>query len=376
MSFNLTTEELEVRALAKDFTEREVVPLIEMAEKEHRTPHEALKKLGDIGFLGMFIPAKYGGGESSILAHLITLEEMAHTGIGTESLAGMGNSVPYILLNYGSEEVKEKYIPPICRGDVCCAQMFTEPETGSDARMIKTTATPDGDYYLLNGTKRFATWGAWDGPAIIHAKDETGRVSSFVMEKNVEGYTTDPPYEKMGLTGLETVDVYLENVRIPKGNLLGEKAQALRILLPWVSFEKIQQSARLVGIGEAALEESVKYAKERKLRNGRQADLQGIQWMLADMKTKIEAARWLTYKCGNLMEEGDPEWIMMAALDKNFTIPTILDVCRLGMQIHSAYGYTKDFAIERLYRAAIEGLGVVVSLEINKSIIGGTLVRD
>ena len=375
MSFNLTTEELEVQRLAKDFTEREIEPLAAQIEKEHRTPREFLKKFADVGFMAMTVPRKYGGSDASILSHFLVLEEIAHAGIGIEWLVAMNNSIPETISRFGSEELKQKYLPPTSNGEKCAAILFTEPETGSDPRMIITTAKQDGDYYIVNGQKRFITWGAWDGYGTVYAQDETGRVSCFVMDKNVEGYTTDPPYEKMGLNALESVDVYFENVKVPKENFMGEKGKGFDILLWWIAGEKIQQSAGNMGMAEAALDESINYAKGRMLRSGPMSDLQGIQWTLAEMQTKIEASRWLTYKCANLMQEQAPDWIRLAALCKNFVIPTALDVCRLGTQIHGAYGYTKDFKVERLYRGAVGGLGIVVSLEINKSIIGLSLVK-
>lgn len=375
MDFNLSTEELEVQRLAKEFTENEIEPLAEQIEKEERAPDDMIKKLADVGFLGMFVPTKYGGGETSIFSHLLVYEQLSQSGTGVEAIFGSNNAIPHAILDHASEEIKQKYLPQICKGEVCASFAFTEPETGSDAKMIKTTATPDGDSYLLNGTKRFITWGASDGPLVLFAKDESGRVSGFITDKNVPGYTADPPFRMMGLPAVQTMDIHLDNVRIPKSNRIGEIGGAYSVLMPWISCEKIEQSFGCLGMAEAAFAESVKYAKERMVRNGPMANLQGIQWTLAEMQTKIEAARSLAYRCGMLMEEKSPDWIEMAALAKNFVIPTALDVCRMAMQIHSAYGYTKEFKVERLFRAACCGLGVIVSLEVNKSIIGGSIVR-
>jgi alkylation response protein AidB-like acyl-CoA dehydrogenase len=375
MSFSLTTEELESKKLAKEFREKEIEPRIKEIEKTQKSPRDFLKKLADVGMMGMYIPRKYGGGESSILAHLVMLEELTKSASGVEGLMASNNSIPEIIWHFGSEEIRQKYLPPICRGEVCASFMFTEPDTGSHPALIKTTALPDGDSYVINGTKRFITWGSWDGPAVVLAKDETKRISAFIVDKNVPGYTCDPPWELVAANGTETVDVHFDNVRIPKGNLIGEKSQGFeKILMPWICGEKIQQSARMIGVGDEALTESLNYAKTRIIRGGPQANLQGIQWMLAEMKTKIEASRWLTYKCASLWEEDSPDWQNMAALDKNFTIPAIIDVCRLGQQIHSAYGFTKEFRIEKLARIASSGLGVITSLEINKSIIGGSII--
>ena len=187
MNFSLTTEELAVQTLARDFAEREIEPLVEQIEQEHKTPHELLKKFADVGMLGMEVPTEYGGAGASILSHLLALEELAKSGTGVEWLLGLNNSIPTTLNHFASEQIKEKYLPSICNGTKCASLMFTEPETGSHPAMITTTAKPSGDYYILNGQKRFITWGAWDGPAIVFAKDDTGKVSGFIVEKNVDG---------------------------------------------------------------------------------------------------------------------------------------------------------------------------------------------
>jgi alkylation response protein AidB-like acyl-CoA dehydrogenase len=374
MSFELSIEEIGISKLAKEFREKEIDPIVDEVEKTHRIPRELLKKLADVGFLGMSVPVEYGGSATNIISHMLVQEQFAQAGVGVETLVALNNNLPDLLMRFGTSEMKERYIPPICRGEKCASVAFTEPGTGSDPKMIKTTATPNSDSYLLNGNKRFITWGAWPGPQAIFAKDETGKVSAFIMDKLTEGFTTDAPWEKMGIKGVESVDEYLENVKIPKENLLGEKGKGYSILLPWIAGEKIEQSFFALGWAEAVLEESIRYAKTRMLRNGPMSDLQGIQWILGDMKTQVEAIRWLTYKCAYLMEEKSPDWMQMAALDKNFCVPACLDVCRMAMQIHSAYGYTKG-KVERLFRSACSGMGMIVSLEINKSIIGGMVIQ-
>jgi len=375
LSFNLTEEELMFQKLARDFTKREIEPLVPQIEQGRGTPHELLKKLGDAGLLGLTIPQKYGGIGASVLTDALVVEEIAKTGVGAEWLLSMNNSIADSISHFGSEEIKQKYLGAVCRGEDCLSIMFTEPSTGSDPRLIATTAVPDGDNYVINGQKRFISWAAWEGHGTLYVKDETGRLTCFLLEKKTPGYTTGTPYKKIGGHAQESVDVYFENVKVPKENMVGEKGKGFDMLLWWIAAEKIQQSAASLGIAEAALEEAINYSKSRELRSGPMSQLQGIQWTLAEMQTKIEAIRWLTYKCATLREENAPNWITMAALNKSFAIPTAIEVTTLGLRLHSAYGYTEDYKIGRLHQSVLGGLGIATSIELNQSIVGASLVR-
>jgi alkylation response protein AidB-like acyl-CoA dehydrogenase len=375
MRFSLSEEELMVQRMARDFTNNEVEPLAAQIEQTNTTPREFLKKFGEVGLLGITIPCEYGGGDASVLSDAIAVEEIAKAGIGMEWLVSMNNSIGDTISHFASEEIKRRYLPPVCKGEQCLSILFTEPSTGSDPKLITTTAMPEGNHYVINGEKRFISWAHWDGYGTLYAKDETGKISCFLIEKNGAGYKTDPPYKKIGGHAQESVDVYFENMKVPMENLISEKGKGFDVLLWWIAAEKIQQSAASLGIAEAALEESVKYAKERTLRTGPMSQLQGIQWTFSEMKMRIEAIRWLTYKCACLREEQTPDWITMAALCKAFAIPAAVEVTIMGMQLHSGYGYTKDFKIGRLHQAVLGGLGIATSIEINKSIVGASLVR-
>jgi alkylation response protein AidB-like acyl-CoA dehydrogenase len=375
MRFDLTEEELMVQKLARDFTVKEVEPVVEQIEKTNRTPREMLEKFAEVGLLGITLPKEYGGSDASVLADALVVEEVAKSGIGMEWLVSMNNSIGDTINHFASEQLKKKYLPPVCRGEQCLSILFTEPATGSDPKMITTTARLEGDHYVINGEKRFISWANWGGYGTLYAKDEEGKISCFIIEKNWEGYKTDPPYQKIGGHAQESVDVYFSDMKVPKENLVGEKGKGFEILLWWIAAEKIQQSAASLGIAEAALEESIKYAKDRLLRSGPMAGLQGIQWTLAEMKTRIEAIRWLTYKTACLRDEQAPNWITMAALCKTFAVPTAEEVTLLGLRLHSGYGYTTDFKIGRLHKAVLGGFGIATSIEVNKSIVGASLIR-
>ncbi len=375
MRFSLNEQELMVQKLARDFTTREVEPVVEQVEQTNKTPRELLKKFAEVGLLGITLPREYGGAGSSVLSDTLVVEEVAKAGIGMEWLVSMNNSIGDTINHFASEQIKKKYLPPVCRGEQCLSILFTEPATGSDPRMITTTASHQGDHYLINGEKRFISWANWPGYGTLYARDEDGKISCFLLEKGGKGYKTDPPYKKIGGHAQESVDVYFDNVKVPAENLIGEKGKGFEILLWWIAAEKIQQSAASLGIAEAALEEAVKYAKERNLRAGPMSHLQGIQWTLAEMKTRIEAIRWLTYKCACLRDEQTPDWITMAALCKTFAVPAAEEVTLMGLRLHSGYGYTTDFKIGRLHKAVLGGFGIATSIEVNMSIVGASLIR-
>ena len=375
MDFNLTEDQLMLQATVREFTEREIEPIATQIDREGRLPDDLIKKMAQIGLFGMAIPKQYGGTEAGNLSCVLACEQLAYSGTGAWWLMGFNNSIPECIAHFGSEEIKQKYIRPLCDGTAYSSIQFTEEETGSDPEALITTAMPDGDNYVINGMKRFSTFGTRDGYAVLYTKDEAGECTAFVIEKNVAGYSAEKVWELMGGGGIEAADVYFDNMRVPKANLLGEKGKGFNVLLYWIAAEKIEQCAACVGIAQAALDEAVKYAKSRMVRGKPISGMQGIRWMLADMQAKIEAARWLTYRAAFLQDQGATEWMTEAAAAKLFVVPATLEVTEMARRIHGAYGYTKEFKIERLYRAIAAGAAIATTLEINRSIVGASLVR-
>ena len=375
MDFNLTEDQLMLQTMVREFTECEIEPRATQIDREGRLPDDLIKKMAQIGLLGMTIPKQYGGTEAGNLNCVLACEQMAYSGTGAWWLMGFNNSIPECIAHFGSEELKRKYIKPLCDGTAYASIQFTEEETGSDPEAIITTAIPDGDNYVVNGMKRFSTFGARDGYAVLYAKDEAGECTAFVIKKNVAGYSAAKVWELMGGGGMEAADVYFDNMKVPRANLLGEKGKGFNALLYWISTEKIEQCAACVGIAKAALDEAVKYAKSRMMREKPISGMQGIRWMLADMQAKIEAARWLTYRAAFLQDQGAPDWMTEAAAVKLFVVPAMLEVTEMARRIHGAYGYTKEFKIERLYRTIAGAVSIATTLEINRSIVGAALVR-
>ena len=364
-----------LQAMVREFSEREIEPIAVQMDQEGRLPDDLIKKMAQLGLLGMTVPKKYGGTEAGNLRCILAIEQLAYSGTGAWWLVGFNNSIPECIVHFGSEEIKQKYLRPLCEGRAYASIQFTEEDTGSDPEALITRAIPDGNSYVINGMKRFSTFGARDGYATLWAKDETGKCSCFMLQKNVEGYTASKIWNLMGGGGIEAADVYFENMRVPKENLLGNKGEGFDILLHWIAAEKVEQCAVCVGIAQAALDEAVKYAKSRMSRGRPIAGMQGIRWMLADMQSKIEAARWLTYRAAFLQDQGAANWMTEAAAAKLFVVPTTMEVVEMSRRIHGGYGYTKEFKIERLYRAIAGATAIAVSLEVNRSIVGAWLTR-
>jgi alkylation response protein AidB-like acyl-CoA dehydrogenase len=375
MNFSLNKQQQMLQKVVKDFTEREIEPIAAKMDREGRIPDDLIKKLAQLQLLGMGIPEKYGGAEAGNLSCILACEQLSYSGTGAWWLVGFNNSIPESIAHYGSEELKQKYLRPLCDGTAYASIQFTEADTGSEPRALTTTALPDGDSYVINGSKRFSTFGARDGYAVLYAKDEMGNCTAFVVEKNVAGYKVEKYWELMGGGGMEVVDVYLENLRVPRENLLGEKGKGFDVLLFWIAAEKIEQCAASIGIAQAAMDEAVKYAKQRIVRDKPMSDMQGIRWLLAEMYTKMESARWLTYRAAFLQDQEDRNWMTEAAAAKVFVIPAVTEVVNQSLRLHGAYGYTKEFKIERLYRAIAGAPLIAVSLEINRSLVGASLVK-
>ena len=375
MDFNLTEDQLMLQTMVKEFTEREIEPIADRIDQAGRLPDDLIKKMAQLGLFGMTVKQKYGGTEVGNLSCILAIEQLAYSGTGAWWLAGLNNSIAESIAHFATEEQKEKYLKSFCDGTAYPSIQFTEEETGSDPEVLITTAIPDRDSYVINGMKRFITFGARDGYATLYAKDDTGKCSCFIIRKNVKGYSAPKIWELMGGGGIEAADVYFEDMAIPEENLLGNKGEGFNVLLFWIAIEKVEQCAAAVGIAQAALDEAVKYAGSRLSRGKPISDMQGIRWMFADMRSKIEAARWLTYRTAFLQDQKAKDWMMQAAIAKLSVVPAAVEVVEMARRIHGAYGYTREFKIERLYRAIAGATAIAVSLEINKSIVGSLLAR-
>jgi len=379
MDFNLSPESKMIVKAAKDFCDREIMPMAEQIIADNDYPFDLLEKFAKARMLGVAVPKEYGGVGSTHLNIILISEELGKTGTVCAYPMLMNNSTAETIDHWGSEDVKKKFLPPLCDGSAYASTAFTEPATGSDPTALTTTAVPDGDDFIINGTKRYITGGNKKGYGVFYLRDEEvkeekGNVTAFIVDKSSEGYSTSKPWEFMGLEGMNCVDVFFKDVRVPKANILGERGNGFRILLRWIAGERIEQAAYMVGLGQAALDESIKYAKERLVRGKPMGFMQGIQWMLAEMKTKVDASRLMTYRAASVQDEGVHIDTLSSEL-KIFVVPAIQEVTRLALQIHGSYGYSKEYKVERLFRYAAHGGVVASSSEINRTIAGAALLR-
>lgn len=375
MDFSLSPESKMMVKAAKDFAQQFIEPIAAKIEEDEAIPEDLLPKFASSKMLGLMVPKEYGGTKTTALNMILITEELGKCASAAYWAMAMNNSVAETICHWGSEDQKRAFVPPLCDGSSYAAMAFTEPGTGSDPTAITTTAVLDGGDYVLNGTKRFITNGHKKGYGIFFAKDETEKATAFIIDKSSEGYSWSKPWSLMGLGGQGLVDVFLKDVRVPQANILGEKGNGFPILLRWIAGERVQQMAFMVGMGQACLEESLKYAKERMVRGKPMTAMQGFQWMLSEMHASIEACRWWTYRVASKWDEGGNIQVDSAAL-KLFVVPTIQEVARKGLQIHGSYGYCRDYKIERLYRTIAHGGVTASSTEIQKTIVALTLMRS
>ncbi|MBW1851849.1 MAG: acyl-CoA dehydrogenase family protein [Deltaproteobacteria bacterium] len=375
MEFDLSKEQLLLQQSLREFTKREIEPLAAQIDSQGTLPDGLLKKMAGINLPGMIFPPEYGGSGAGSLSCILAIEQISYSGTGAWWLAAFTNSIPECIVRFGTDDQKKKYLKPVCEGNAYPSIQFTEENTGSDPEALITTAIPDGNHYVINGMKRFSTFGSRPGYAILYAKDETDKCSAFIVEKNAKGYSTGKNYDLTGGGGIETADVFLENVMVPEENLLGVKGNGVSILFHWIAYEKIQQCAACLGIAQAALDEARAYAKSRIVKGKPMAKLLSIRSTLAEMYSHLQAARWLTYRTAYLKDSDAPGWMTEAAAAKLFVVPAVMEIVEKARQIHGAYGYTKEFKIERLNRAIAGASVIAVGLEINRSIVSASLIK-
>lgn len=356
MDFYLSEEQKLVRDTARDFAENQVKPLAAELDATSRFPAELIPQLAEMGFMGVAYPEKYGGAGMDYVSYAIVIEEISRACASTGVIISAHSSLACDpIYNYGTEEQKMKFLKPMASGKKIGCLGLTEPGAGSDAANVKTTAELVGNEWVINGTKLFITNGGQAEVAVtlgVTDKDKgTKGISAFIIEKGTPGFTIGKSEKKLGINASSTTELIFENCRIPKENLLGERGAGFKVALSTLDGGRIGIAAQAVGIARAALEESVKYSKERQQFGKPIAEFQAIQWMIADMATEIDAARLLTLRAAFLKDKGE-RYSKEAAMAKLFASETATRVTHKGIQIHGGYGYTKDYPLERFYRDA------------------------
>lgn len=373
MDLHFTEEQIMMRNMVRDFAEDEIVPFIERMESGD-FPREILRKMGELGLMGIIVPEEYGGSGMDYMSYIIALHEISkvsatigvilsvHTSVGTSPI-----------LYFGTEEQKQKYVPKLASGEYLGAFCLTEANAGSDARSLRTKAVKQGDYYILNGSKMFITNGGEADIYIVFAKTGQTEVTAFIVEKDTPGLIIGKDEHKMGLSGSRTVQLTFEDMKVPVENRLGEGGQGYKIAMYNLDSGRIGIATQALGIADAAFEKAVEYAKERKQFGKPIAAQQGVGFKLADMATSVEAAKLLVYRAANLRTEGLPCG-KEASIAKLFASRTAVEVTTEAIQVFGGYGYTKDYPVERLFRDAkiteiYEGTSEIQRIVISKYLV-------
>jgi butyryl-CoA dehydrogenase len=380
MNFDLTNDQKMLQDQVRKFAQTELAPLAPEIDKSGEFPWQSIKKLAQLGLLGVIVPEQYGGSGFDFVSLAIAIEEISRVCASTGVIVAVNNSLTtYPILHFGTEEQKKKYLPPLCNGEKIGAIGITEPNAGSDVAAMESTARLDGDHYVLNGTKRFITNGGEAGIYVVFAytnKELKHKgISAFVVDRDTPGFSLGKHEDLMGIRATANCELIFEDSKIPKENLLGKEGDGFKICMNTLDVSRIDIGAQAVGISQAALDEAVKYSKERKAFGQPICNFEMIQDMLAEMATQIQAARLLVYYAGYCKDRGMERFSKESAMAKYYASDIAVDVTRKAVQIHGGYGYTKDYTIERLYRDAkilelYEGTS-----EIQKVVIARELTR-
>ena len=378
MNFELTEEQTAVRQAARDFAQTELSPGVIERDTQQKFPSDQVKKMGQLGFMGMMVDPTYNGGGMDTVSYVLAMEEISKVDASAAVCMSVNNSlVCWGLEKYGSEEQKNKYLKPLASGQMIGAFCLSEPEAGSDATSQRTTAEDKGDYYLLNGTKNWITNGNSANVCLVIAQTDAEKrhkgINALIVEKGWEGFTVGKKEDKMGIRGSDTHSLMFSDVKVPKANRIGEEGFGFTFAMNTLNGGRIGIASQALGIASGAYELAVQYAKERKAFGKRLADHQAIQFKLAEMATKIEAARLMIFEAATLKDQGK-DFVKAAAMAKLFASEIAQFVTTEAVQIHGGYGYVKEFHVERLMRDAkitqiYEGTSEIQRMVISREIL-------
>lgn len=378
MNFDLTEEQLAVQAAARDFAQTELLPGVIERDTDQKFPAAQIKKMGELGFMGMMVDPKYNGGGMDTVSYTLAMEEISKVDASASVCMSVNNSlVCWGLERFGSEEQKEKYLKPLAAHGIG-AFCLSEPEAGSDATSQRTTAEDKGDYYLLNGTKNWITNGNSASTYIVIAQTDASKrhkgINALIVEKGMPGFVVGKKEDKMGIRGSDTHSLMFSDVKVPKANRIGDDGFGFTFAMTTLNGGRIGIAAQALGIASGAYELAVKYAKERKAFNKPLAEHQAIQFKLADMATKIDAARLLIWQAASLKDQ-KKDFVKAAAMAKLYASQIAQEVTTEAVQIHGGYGYVKEFHVERLMRDAKITQIYEGTTEIQKMVISRELLR-
>jgi len=378
--FELTEEQRMIYDMTKRFSEEELKPKAEEVDREHKYPAESVAKMAELGLMGMVFPEQYGGGGMDYVSYAIAIEEISRHCASTGVVMSAHTSLCAAPIYYfGTEEQKKKFLTPLAQGQKIGCFGMTEAGAGTDSAGTRTTAKLDGDNYIVNGTKNFITNGNEADIAVVMVRTGEHKhkgLSMIIVEKGTPGFSVGKLEDKLGILGSSTVELVFEEVKVPKDNLLGSEGEGFKIGMHTLDGGRIGIASQALGIAKGSLEESVEFGKTREQFGQPVINFQALQWMIADMATRLDAARLLTWRAAKLKDKGDVRYSKEAAMAKLFASETAMWAATKAIQIHGGYGYTKDYPVERYFRDAkiteiYEGTSEVQRLVIAQSLIKG-----
>lgn len=380
MDFNFTEEQKILKKMVRDFAENEIRPHVLEWDEKQIFPKDLFHKMGELGFLGVVIPEEYGGAGYGYVEYALIVEEISRVdgsiGLGVAAHNSLCTSHIYM---FGNEEQKRKFLIPLAKGEAIGAWGLTEPGSGSDAGAMKSTAKKQGDFYILNGTKQFITHGTYGDVYVVMARTnpDAGKhgISAFILDKSIEGFRPGKKENKCGMRASDTSELIFEDAKVPADRLLGKEGEGFKNALAILDGGRISIAAYCLGMAQGAYEEAVKYSKERIAFGKPISALQAIQFKLADMATRIEAARLLVYQAAALKDAGQ-NVNKISAMAKLYASETAVWVANEAVQIHGGYGYIKEYPVEKFYRDAKLGTIGEGTSEIQRLVIARTLLKD
>ena len=379
MNFDLSEEHLMIQKAARDFAQNELKPGVIERDEHQKFPSEQIRKMGELGFLGLMVDPKYGGGGMDTISYVLAMEEISKVDASASVVMSVNNSlVCWGLENYGSESQKQKYLVPLAKGEIIGAFCLSEPEAGSDATSQHTTAIDAGDHYILNGTKNWITNGSTASVYLVIAQTDVAKghkgINALIVEKGMPGFTIGPKENKLGIRGSDTHSLMFTDVKVPKANRIGEDGFGFKFAMKTLTGGRIGIASQALGIAAGAYELALQYSKERKAFGVPISQHQAIQFKLADMATEIEAARLLCYKAA-WMKDQNLDYGLSSSMAKLFASRVAMETTVEAVQVHGGYGFVKEFHVERLMRDAkitqiYEGTSEVQKIVISRSILG------
>ncbi len=378
MNFEFTEEQLMIQQAARDYAQRELIKDVIERDKSAAFPAHHIKALAELGFMGMMVSPEYDGGGMDTISYVLAMEEFSKVDASVAVIMSVNNSlVCYGIEKFGNDEQKEKYLKPLARGEIIGAFLLSEPEAGSDATHQKTLAEDKGDYYLINGTKNWITNANSASVYLViaqtHPELKSKGINVFIVDRNSEGISLGPHEEKMGMNSSDTHSVMFSDVKVPKENRIGEDGFGFKFAMKTLEGGRIGIAAQALGLASGALERAIQYSKERKAFGTEICNHQAIAFKIADMATRVEAARHLVLKAAWLKDQGKP-YGYASAMAKYYAAETAMYVTTEAVQIHGGYGYVREYHVERLMREAkltqiYEGTSEIQQIIISRALL-------